>query len=76
MAWAAHELGAADHLEPQLSFVDLERGDCVLLCSDVLSNKVRDVEIHDIVRELAHSARLARDSLLSPMNVAAKTILP
>ena len=46
-------LGANDQLEPQLSFIDLKRGDCVLLCSDGLSNKVGDVEMHCIVRELA-----------------------
>ena len=33
-------LGANDQLEPQLSFIDLKRGDYVLLCSDGLSNKV------------------------------------
>jgi serine/threonine protein phosphatase PrpC len=48
-----HALGADDQLQPQLSFFDLERGDCVLLCSDGLSNKVGDVEVHDIVREIA-----------------------
>jgi protein phosphatase len=37
-----HALGAEDQLERRLSFVDLEHGDCVLLCSDGLSNKVGD----------------------------------
>jgi protein phosphatase len=42
-------LGAADELEPDLSRVRLASGDCLLLCSDGLSNKVRDTEMHDIV---------------------------
>jgi serine/threonine protein phosphatase PrpC len=44
-------LGAADELEPDLSRVRLASGDCLLLCSDGLSNKVGDTEMRDIVLE-------------------------
>jgi serine/threonine protein phosphatase PrpC len=68
-----HALGADDQLEPRLSFVDLERRDCVLLCSDGLSNKVGAVEIHDIVRELA-SLNEAGERLIALANEEMLTI--
>lgn len=44
-------LGAKDELEPDLSLIRLAGGDYLLLCSDGLSNKVGNVEMHDIVCE-------------------------
>ncbi|HEY7546292.1 MAG TPA: Stp1/IreP family PP2C-type Ser/Thr phosphatase [Blastocatellia bacterium] len=46
-----HALGVADDVEPEISAVALARGDHLLLCSDGLSNKVGNVEMHDVVRE-------------------------
>lgn len=42
-------LGSADELAPELSRVRLASGDCLLLCSDGLSNKVADAEMLEIV---------------------------
>lgn len=44
-------LGAEDEVKPDITTVTLARGDYLLLCSDGLSNKVGNVEMHDIVLE-------------------------
>jgi protein phosphatase len=46
-----HALGAEDEVEPDISIVKLEQGDVLLLCSDGLSNKVGNVEMHDTIIE-------------------------
>ena len=46
-----HAIGAEDEAAPVISVVSLVRGDYLLLCSDGLSNKVGNVELHDIVCE-------------------------
>jgi serine/threonine protein phosphatase PrpC len=62
-----HALGAEDDLEPELSAVTLARGDYLLLCSDGLSNKVGNVEMHDIVLE-AESLSAACSRLVALAN--------
>jgi serine/threonine protein phosphatase PrpC len=44
-------LGAEDEIEPAISVITLVRGDYLLLCSDGLSNKVGNVEMHDTILE-------------------------
>lgn len=46
-----HALGAEDEVEPDISIVTLEQGDYLLFCSDGLSNKVGNVEMHDTILE-------------------------
>jgi serine/threonine protein phosphatase PrpC len=45
-------LGAEDEVEPDISVISLVRGDYLLLCSDGLSNKVGNVEMHDTILEV------------------------
>ncbi len=51
-------LGADDNIEPEISTVDMELGDYLLLCSDGLSNKVSSAEMLNIVlqTQTLHSA--------------------
>jgi serine/threonine protein phosphatase PrpC len=44
-----HALGVEQEVEPEIGAVVLKRGDYLLICCDGLSNKVGNVEIHDIV---------------------------
>jgi protein phosphatase len=46
-----HAMGAEDEVEPDISILTLAQGDYLLLCSDGLSNKVRNVEMHDMILE-------------------------
>ena len=46
-----HALGAEDEVEPDIGILTLEQGDYLLLCSDGLSNKVGNVEMHDAIFE-------------------------
>lgn len=46
-----HALGTEDDIEPVVSMIKLARGDHMLICSDGLSNKVGNVEMHDAVRD-------------------------
>lgn len=62
-----HALGAEDEVEPDISIVALEQGDYLLLCSDGLSNKVGNVEMHDAVFE-AESLGSACESLVALAN--------
>ncbi|NUP06663.1 MAG: Stp1/IreP family PP2C-type Ser/Thr phosphatase [Polyangiaceae bacterium] len=43
-------LGTADSVQVDLTYVDLRRGDTVLLCSDGLSGMVRNDEIREVLR--------------------------
>jgi serine/threonine protein phosphatase PrpC len=60
-------LGAEDDVEPDIGIVTLEQGDCLLLCSDGLSNKVGNVEMHDTILE-AESLRSACEQLVALAN--------
>lgn len=42
-------LGVSEEIEPNMGIVKLNKGDRLLLCSDGLSNKVGNVDMHDIV---------------------------
>jgi serine/threonine protein phosphatase PrpC len=43
-------LGTADTVQVDLTFVELRRGDTLLLCSDGLSGMVRNDEIREVLR--------------------------
>jgi serine/threonine protein phosphatase PrpC len=62
-----HALGAEDEVEPDISIVTLEQRDCLLLCSDGLSNKVGNVEMHDLVVE-SESLGIACERLVTLAN--------
>lgn len=60
-------LGAEDEIEPDISAITLARGDYLLLCSDGLSNKVGNVEMHDTILE-AESLEIACAGLIALAN--------
>jgi serine/threonine protein phosphatase PrpC len=60
-------LGANPTVQPELIAVDLSQGDCLLLCSDGLSNKVDEAEIKQLVIT-APSLTLACKHLVSLAN--------
>jgi serine/threonine protein phosphatase PrpC len=60
-------LGAEDEVEPDISVITLVHGDYLLLCSDGLSNKVGNVEMHDTILE-AESLAAACDRLVALAN--------
>jgi serine/threonine protein phosphatase PrpC len=62
-----HALGAEDEINPDISVLVLARGDCLLLCSDGLSNKVGNVEMHDTILE-AESLEAACNRLVALAN--------
>lgn len=53
-------VGAEYPCQPCLSFVMIERGDNLLLCSGNLSEKVDDAEVRDIVRETSSPGEACR----------------
>lgn len=60
-------LGTADTVRPELTFHELRRDDVLLLCSDGLSQVVRDEEIAELVSKTPRCAELC-DSLVSMAN--------
>src|SRR4029079_12479578 len=44
-------LGTSDSVQVDLTFVELKRGDTLLLCSDGLSGMVRNEEIREVLRK-------------------------
>jgi PPM family protein phosphatase len=54
-------LGTADTVQVDLTFVDLRRGDTLLLCSDGLSGMVRNDEIREVLRTIDDPKEACRE---------------
>lgn len=54
-------LGVDPSIQVALTKIDLRRGDCLLLCSDGLSNKMEDEEMRDIILTSADLDTICRD---------------
>jgi protein phosphatase len=53
-------LGTADSVQVDLTFVELRRGDTLLLCSDGLSGMVRNDEIREVLRSVAEPLEVCK----------------
>ncbi|HET9958603.1 MAG TPA: Stp1/IreP family PP2C-type Ser/Thr phosphatase [Polyangiaceae bacterium] len=54
-------LGTAETVQVDLTYVDLRRGDLVLLCSDGLSGMIRGEEIRDVLRTIPDPLEACRE---------------
>lgn len=53
-------IGVSDTVEPDYFDTDLQKGECLLMCSDGLSNMVSDGQIKEIV-DMAHGSGILRE---------------
>jgi protein phosphatase len=58
----------SESLVPELNSADLEAGDYLLLCSDGLTDMLRDEEIEKVVRGCAGDVNMAVDALVEEAN--------
>lgn len=61
-------VGSGDDLTPEYCKVELKDGDCILLCSDGLTDMLEDNEIEAIIRTHASNVRDAADELVHVAN--------
>ncbi len=62
-------LGTAETVQVDLTFVELRRGDLLMLCSDGLSGMVKDAEIRNVL-SLTDDPKAACDELVARANAA------